>query len=182
MANRSFSYDEKEEIRVIYTQCNLPKFIRQFAPYSKIGDAVHQYELIYDNNYNLINVLYTDGRVCVDNLDVRVPERPIITVSSEILVSGTCGTGAVGEIVKDGDIVVIIDLNTKDTNTNNLRRHITNKILGEGIINSNAFSVNIDVSSYSTGTQIALAVLVYNERFEKHGTSQHSEIVYITKS
>ena len=186
MSKRPIGYDEKEEVRIVYDNssgCCLPQFVRHIPPYGKIGDYVHQYELIYDECYNLINILYTENPApCVNNLDIRIPEKAIITSATEFQVDGTCGTGATGEIVQDGDTVVIIDIDKKDTNTNNLKRNISNKILGQGSIAANAFSVSIDVSSYSFGETIGIAVLVYNHRVEKHGTSQVSLVNHIVKS
>ena len=154
-SEKNVGYAEKEGTRVVYSQDSLvPIQIRQFRPNAKIGDPVNAYDIIYDENYNIINILYANTPLYVDNLDIRVPEKPQINSIVSNNVQGIC----VGTVVKDGDIVRVFDFKTK-------------KELGKGYILSNAYSVNIDTSSYNIGDQIDLAVSVENERVKFHGTS-----------
>jgi hypothetical protein len=164
--DKNVGYAEKEGIRFVYDSSGfLLQQIRQFRPNARIGDPVNAYNLIYDNNWNVINIEYVNGPIFVNNLDIMVPERAIITLASNTQVTGTCN----GDIVKDGNKVSIIDI---DNNR---------KLLGVGLITSNSFIVSIDLSSYQVGSDIALVAIVENERVKFHGTSDDSEVYHHIK-
>ena len=170
---------EREGTRLVYNDCCQLIEIRAFRHNAKIGDPVKSTRFYYDDCCNITNILYEDTRVvnnCVNNLDILVPEQPIITSTNPVspghnnpIINGTCGTGAVGEIVKDNDIVKIYHAEDKT-------------LLGTGPISSNTFSFSIDLSSYSSGNIIPLIAFVENERNTRHGSSQGSIEFYYTLS
>lgn len=172
--DRDVQFNDKSGTRFIYGPCGNPIQIRVFKPNAKIGDPLDLINLYYDSCYNLINMLYEDKIIdsnekFVNNLDIRVPEQPIITSTNPLspsanktpIVNGTCGIGAVGEIVKNGDTVEVYHSETKN-------------LLGSGIIAGNAFAITVDLNSYNSGQTIPLTVSVYNERRFRHGGSKLS--------
>lgn len=163
---KNVGYGEKEGTRLVYDPSGfLLTQIRSFRPNARIGDPVNAYNIIYDEFWNVINILYVNGPIFVNNLDIRVPEQPTITGANNTQVTGTC----TGSIVKDGDIITIMDL------SNN------RKILGTGTVLANAFAVAIDLSQYQVGSIIALSAVVENSLVKFHGTSEDSEVLNYTK-
>jgi len=165
---------ERDGVRFVWDSsgCTLLQ-IRSFRRNAKIGDQVKVDNFYWGECCNLTNILHEDLNVaddaCVNNLDILVPEQPIITntnpvspnISQNPTVNGTCGVGAAGEIVKDGDFVKIY--HAED-----------NKLLGSGTITGNAFSIVVDLSSYNSGITVPLQAKAENERSRKHGPSAGS--------
>lgn len=172
-SSRRWDIQDKEGVRVVYGDCGCPTQIRSFRADAKLGDPVDAWDLIYDDCYNLINIQKTAQAEHVDNLDIRVPEQPVITgstppspnASKTPTINGTVGIGTTGEVVKDGDTIEI-----KDVNTGN--------VVGSGIVSSNSFNVSIDLSSYDAG-EVELSAIAYNDRKKRNGGSKLSiEFIY----
>jgi len=163
-ASRRGDIEDRNGTRIIWGSCGNPIQIRYFRPNAKIGDPCDAVDLFYDDCYNLTNALKVAKAEYVNNLDIRVPDKPVITnstpaspnASTSPNIEGTIG----GDIVKDGDFVEIYDANTDN-------------LLGKGDVASGAFSVTVDLSTYGAG-DITVYAKAFNEKFRFHGGSERS--------
>jgi hypothetical protein len=163
-SSRRWDMEDTNGTRIVWGSCGNPIQIRSFRLNAKINEPADVWNLSYDSNYNLTNILVSTKTEYVNNLDIRVPEKPIIVSSTPAspnsslnpIINGTI----IGTIVKDGDLITIYDANT-------------NKQLGQGTVLANAFSVAIDLSAYPIGI-INLFAICSNEKIKYNGGSERS--------